>query len=506
MLVICEMFRFPHLPRFPHFHIRSCRSPQRVLDDDSSSRAAARRDPCARRPVRRRGLGRAPADPARARAGRRADGRRRRAPEPPAPRRGGRRRRGVLRGARRARWACRSVAERTDVAALARAQKRSIEDAARAARYAFFERAAAALGARTSSPSRTRSDDQAETFLLRLLRGAGTRGLAAIQPRGAGQRRAAAARRSRATSCAPTSPSRGQAFREDSSNADVTIPRNRLRHELIPYLESHFSPAVTDVLARDAALARQDEDFLHGEAIKLAARIVLTDVAVRIDAAGLSSAPRALSSRVVQAALQRLAGSKPISFDHVEQVLALADGPGEGRAVSLPGQYAVRAGGDDRALPSPGARAAERRSAESELFRVFAVYPWRGRARPPAAGGRRGAGSLPRRSGTRRRGPWRRIGRPSQWAGRGTEVGVAAGALALPLAVRSRRPGDRFRPLGAPGGRKLQDFLVDRKVARDERDTRAPGGRRARPYRLGRRAVPWRRTFASRTPHKACYS
>ena len=54
--------------------------------------------------------------------------------------------------------------------------------------------------------------------------------------------------------------------------------------------------------------------------------------------------------------------------------------------------------------------------------------------------------------------------------GRGSEVGVAAGAVELPLGVRNRRPGDRFRPLGAPGDRKLQDFLVDRKVPRDERD------------------------------------
>ena len=61
-------------------------------------------------------------------------------------------------------------------------------------------------------------------------------------------------------------------------------------------------------------------------------------------------------------------------------------------------------------------------------------------------------------------------GRLSKWVGRGNEVGVAAGALALPLAVRNRRPGDRFQPLGAPGGRKLQDFLVDRKVPRDDRD------------------------------------
>jgi tRNA(Ile)-lysidine synthase len=51
------------------------------------------------------------------------------------------------------------------------------------------------------------------------------------------------------------------------------------------------------------------------------------------------------------------------------------------------------------------------------------------------------------------------------------EVGIAAASVALPLAVRTRRPGDRFHPLGAPGRRKLQDFLVDRKVARERRDT-----------------------------------
>ena len=57
-----------------------------------------------------------------------------------------------------------------------------------------------------------------------------------------------------------------------------------------------------------------------------------------------------------------------------------------------------------------------------------------------------------------------------QWQARGLEVGVAAGAVELPLGVRSRRPGDRFHPLGAPGVRKLQDFFVDRKIARVARD------------------------------------
>jgi tRNA(Ile)-lysidine synthase len=347
-------------------------------------------------------------------------------------------------------------AERTDVAALARAQKRSIEDAARSARHEFFARAAGDLDAGVIAVAHTK-EDQAETFLLRLLRGSGTRGLAAIQPR-AGRVVRPLLEIARQELRAYLR-SRGQAFREDSSNANVTIPRNRIRHELIPYLESHFSPGITDVLAREAALARQDEEFLHAEAIKLAARIVLTDVAVRIDAAGLSRASRALSSRVAQAALQRLAGSKPITFDHVERLLALVEGPGEGGAVSLPGQYAVRVGGT--ILLRAGRAPARRSLGEGANSFAFSLsIPGEVELAPQ----RLAVGAEPLS------GPDDTARRQRKWAGRGDEVGIAAGALELPLAVRSRRPGDRFRPLGARGGRKLQDFLVDRKVARDERD------------------------------------
>src|SRR4029079_11670082 len=231
------------------------------------------------------------------------------------------------------------VSERADVAALARAQKRSIEDAARTARYAFLERAALGLGADLIAVAHTK-DDQAETFLLRLLRGAGARGLGGIRPRTGricrplldverGELRAYLA-------------AHGEDWREDATNADVAIPRNRVRHELIPYLESRFSPAIARTLAREAALARDDEDFLRDLAIELAGRIVLIDERsiTRLDAAALASAPRPLSSRIVRHVLERHAGSKCVSFDHIEQVLAL----GAGQAVSLPGQHAVRTG------------------------------------------------------------------------------------------------------------------------------------------------------------------
>jgi tRNA(Ile)-lysidine synthase len=357
------------------------------------------------------------------------------------------------------------AAERVDVAALARAGKRSIEDAARTARQAFFERAATALDADVVAVAHTK-DDQAETFLLRLMRGAGTRGLAAIRPRVRLPTVAPAAGRwvvrpvleVERAALREFLAARGETFREDATNADVAIPRNRVRHELLPYLRSHFSPGVSDVLARAAELARQDEDFLHAEAIKLAARIVLSDVTVRLDAAGLSGAPRALSSRVAHAALQRLAGSKPIHFEHVDRLLALAADAarGEGRAISLPGQIAVRVGNEVVLHPAIGRRTSDVGYRNSFAFALSIPGEVQLGSHAVAA--------------ERLEGPAAAQRRQSRWEARGAEVGVAAGALSLPLAVRSRRPGDRFQPLGAPGRRKLQDFLVDRKVKREDRD------------------------------------
>ncbi len=344
----------------------------------------------------------------------------------------------------------RSIHERVDVAQIAKAERRSLEDASRRARYAFLDRAAHACQADVVAVGHTK-DDQAETFLLRLLRGAGPRGLAAIHPR-AGRviRPLIDVERD---SLRAYLAAHGQDFRDDRSNADVTIARNRVRHELLPLLRSRFSPAITDVLSREASIARLDEEFLQERAIELADRIVLIGEATTIDAAGLVSAPRAVSSRVLLAALQRFAGSSPITFDHVERLLAL----GENRAVSLPGQTAVRTG--KRIVLRAGRIAGEaRESRHRNAVAVSLSIP--GEVELAAQGVAVCAEHL---SGSA-------AGR-SRWLGRGPEVGIAAPRLELPLAVRSRRPGDRFRPLGAPGVRKLQDFFVDRKVPRTERDT-----------------------------------
>jgi tRNA(Ile)-lysidine synthase len=347
---------------------------------------------------------------------------------------------------------------RANVAAAASASGRSTEDMARELRYTFLEEAADRRGANAIAIGHS-LDDQAETFLLRLIRGAGTRGLGSIRPR--------AGRVIRPLLEVPRADLRqylaahSLAFRTDATNADVSIPRNRVRHELIPYLAREFSPGISRVLAREAALAREDEDRLHQEAIDLARSIVLTITAeqTELDALALRALPQALAARVAHQALTRQARDRFIGFDHVDRLLQLAGGS-DGDAVDLPGQRAVRRGGRI-VLGSPARRGRDERRENS--FRVSLSIPGE-----VTLGNQGWAVSAERVDSVDSVNSMKGAG-PGR--ARGGEVFVAAEPLALPLAIRSRRRGDRFAPLGLGHRKKLQDFLVDRKIPREMRDS-----------------------------------
>ena len=338
-----------------------------------------------------------------------------------------------------------------DVRAAARDQKRSIEDAARRLRYAFLESAADRLAADAVAVGHSR-DDQAETFLLRLIRGSGTRGLGAIRPT-AGRIVRPLIDTGRAE-LRQYAAERGLSFRDDESNADVTVPRNRVRHELLPYLQREFSPGIVRVLAREAALARDDEDRLEKEAIDLGASIVLVDTAgqrVSVDTAALAGAHPALKSRVARHALGHFGREAFIGFEHVERFLDFIGQGHRGDLLSLPAQQAVHTGAAVELRPSPV----------------------RSRPRTPIAPAIRVPLAVP---GEATAGDWCLTSqRPSDTALHTStmepHLTVSVRGIEGGLAVRFRRPGDRFEPPGL-GGRtkKLQDYFVDRKVARMERD------------------------------------
>jgi tRNA(Ile)-lysidine synthase len=336
---------------------------------------------------------------------------------------------------------------RRDIAADARAAHRSIEATAHEARDAFFTDAAVRLRASSVATAHT-ADDQAETVLLRLLRGSGARGAGGIRPRrGCLVRPLLDVRRAvlRADLTA-----RGETWCEDSSNAERSIPRNAIRHDLLPAIE-RLAPGGVTALTRFAALVRDDEAVLEAAAIEAARKIVLFDGgSVRLNRTLLTGLAPAVARRVVRGGLERVSKAG-VAARHIDVIRALSaadmvkghlDLPGA--AVDFTPDQAVftqargrrkpTEGGFDWPLPVPG-------SVDVPEARVRLVAE---------VADLSGARSWPN--------------------GRGPAAAVQGEALRGSLRVRSRRPGDRLRPLGAPGRRKIQDVFVDRKVPRHARD------------------------------------
>ena len=296
-------------------------------------------------------------------------------------------------------------------------------------------------------------------MLLRLIRGAGPAGLAGIRPRaGSVVRPLLDVRRCDLREYLGR---RGLPHREDPSNRDERILRNRVRHRLIPFLAEHFSPAVTDALARGAAIARDDADWLDEAANAAAAEIVQCERrpfdargsfaggCFEVDAVRLAAAHPSLARRVARQVLEQ-AGERRVGFEHVERLRRLAAGDRSAPA------------GDD----FPGSRI-ERRGTTLRITRR------RGRPAAAAAGGRfEYSLAVPGEVEIAEAGlrvTAARGERPARLVARADVVALPARRITPPLAVRNWRPGDRFRPLGLGGRKKLQDFFVDRKVPRARR-------------------------------------
>ena len=342
--------------------------------------------------------------------------------------------------------------ESADVRTLARTRRTSIEDAARQARYAFLERAASRAKADRVAVGHTRND-QAETFLLRLVRGAGPRGLAGIYPRvGLIIRPLLDVDRQQLRDYLGRL---GTTFREDDTNRDIQIPRNRVRHELMPYLQRHFAPGIVDVLGREAAIAREDAEWLDVRASDAARDVTrVKGESIEINAAGLAVLPLAFGRRVVHQTLAEVANGRFIGFDHVEIVMQLARSSTEvSGPVDLPGHQARRIGGKIVLTPRHPGHAAG--CSELNSFEYLLSIP--GEVHVTEVGLTISAQPAA---------PERPRGR---LASRGDSVTIEASTVVGSLAVRSWRPGDRFRPLGLGGHKKLQDFFVDRKIARAKR-------------------------------------
>jgi tRNA(Ile)-lysidine synthase len=341
------------------------------------------------------------------------------------------------------------VIGRENVGRRARRDRQSLEQTARRARHEFLERARLHFEADVVALGHTR-DDQAETFLMRLMRGAGPRGLAAMHPRRASLirpllecRRAELQRYLRR---------RGLTHVHDETNDDVRILRNRVRAELLPLLERKFNPSIVDALADEAEVARADWEWMEASVDRMRPLAHRDVSGWRVDADALRRAPVALARLVVRRAMVELAPDRAVTFEHVQAVLDCA---ASGGVIDLPGQRVQRLGSELVLTRRVGRAVAKDGTADfsyplsipgevalSDVGYVVTVEP-------AVSGRAAGLGAV---------------------LSNGTTALVRRDHCVPPLTVRNRRPGDRFRPLGLRGRKKLQDFFVDRKVARLHRD------------------------------------
>ena len=223
--------------------------------------------------------------------------------------------------------------ESIDVGSYAESQRLSVEDAARRLRYDFLHRVSELVSADRIAVGHTR-DDQAETFLLKLIRGAGLTGLGGIYPRRANVIRPlidvgrADLRR--------YLESRGQGWVEDETNDDLENPRNQIRHKVLPELDLAANTSSTPAIARAAAIVREDGQWLD----ELSDRrfdvlVARSNAGLEIDVSGLMAEPAPVRRRVVLAALRLVAPNREIGFEHVESALEVASG--ETAGVDVPG-------------------------------------------------------------------------------------------------------------------------------------------------------------------------
>lgn len=329
---------------------------------------------------------------------------------------------------------------RAEVAAQAHREAKGVEETARRIRYQKLHDAA--QGSRIATAHT--ADDNLETMLFHLVRGTGPKGLAGIPPvRGQIIRPLLRVERAQVEAYLA---SMGQGFVTDSSNAEQTYTRNRIRHRVIPALRD-VQPAAAQAAARLGELLRQDEDCLHGLACDCLAQAARPDGAWEI--APLRQAHPAVRSRTLRQMLARCGMPlRDVTAQHIQALERLLESGNPSACCMLPHGCIARR--------------------EYDALRLLSEQP-------PAAQ------------------PYVPLAAPGRvlWAGR-VEVCVQpieknedfyksfntfcvdCGTIDFTsLCVRSRKPGDRLRLTEKGGSRTLKKLLIDRKIPRFRRDSLA---------------------------------
>jgi tRNA(Ile)-lysidine synthetase, N-terminal domain/tRNA(Ile)-lysidine synthetase, C-terminal domain len=332
---------------------------------------------------------------------------------------------------------------RTPVAQLAREQKMTLEDAGRKARYQFFDELRERLDAQKVATAHHR-DDMAETVLLHFLRGSGIKGLRGILPGQGGLIRPLLAVSKDELKEYLTA--EGIPYCVDLSNEDTYYMRNRIRHGLIPYLQAEFNPRIASKLNQLALIARDENAAIEEECSKHWNKVIEYENQDKliINMQAFNMLHRAYQRRIILQAFARLTDESGWSLDDVEKVLDLSLKSGSSLTLHLKKRVQVNKSYDKMIFTT--------RSQETGSYSYMVQMP--------------GCVTIPETGST-----WQisKV-KKEDYKPQPGEICLDYDLLPPELYLRSRQPGDVFRPFGMSGSKKIKKLLIDLKIPCPERN------------------------------------
>jgi len=321
------------------------------------------------------------------------------------------------------------------------------ENAARVVRYQYLRQVAAELGGAKIATGHHR-DDQAETVLIHMLRGAGSVGIAGIQPiNGDVIRPLLCVKRAEIMAYCEAHHLRPQF---DSSNFQTEYLRNRIRIDLLPQLEKQYNVAIKDALCRTATIVGDEHEFIR----MMAKEVWLEVAAEQGDQLFINAKKMELIHVAVQREIFRLAIEKKqgyltgITFHHVETLVELLVRGRVGNIVQLHGGLMARKSYDGLYLSASGIMLRKKVDYVGQVLTVPGIT------------------SIPELG-------IMLVAELVDESAQQTHPSIGVFdwlALSKPLTVRIRRNGDRFQPFGFHGTKKLKEFFIDEKVPSEARD------------------------------------
>jgi tRNA(Ile)-lysidine synthase len=354
--------------------------------------------------------------------------------------------------------------KRCDVQQYSKDNRLSLEDAARKVRYDFFFQTIKKHGYSKVATAH-HLDDNAELILMNVIRGSGKSGISGIPPIRQGIIIRPLIQISKDEIMAFLSENKLQ-HRLDHTNHDERFTRNRIRHHLIPALQSAYNPKIIEALNRMGSIVQMEEEWIDNMVEKETCDLILSgsDQSILISISGFTKKPLPLRRRIARKIIKKVRGNlKKITLRHVDEILLLISKAIDNSQLHLPDNLQVGVSGNQACfnIQQRVARPPKASKQKDNPFTFFYQIP-----KPDCS---------PEMVVIHETGikiqfsVIKKMNAPELDKIQKNVALMDMDHIHFPLKIRNCMPGDRFTPLGMTGSQKISKYFINKKVPKKDR-------------------------------------